>query len=262
MRSPTGKLSDPTDPTSRRLDSREERFVEGYLVHLNPEKAALDAGYSPTVARTKAYQWVSYGEHSKPHLLAAIQSMKIKRMERVNATHDDVIERLSDIALTDSGELMELRRVCCRFCYGKDGLYQERPAERHARWQEHQALLKKVPENKWHLLPPFDDLGGVGYDSRRPPVETCCQCEGEGELQPFVKDTRALSKSAARAFAGFRQTREGVEVKVHDQTKALELLGRHYGMFADRQIHQNPDGSPVEPVGAIMFVGHKALAKD
>lgn len=37
-----------------------------------------------------------------------------------------------------------------------------------------------------------------------------------------------------RAIAGIKEGRNGVEIKLNDKGKALELLGRHLGMFKDR----------------------------
>jgi phage terminase small subunit len=40
-----------------------------------------------------------------------------------------------------------------------------------------------------------------------------------------------------------------VKFKLHPKTGTLELLGKHFRMFADRQQHEftNPDGSPIAP---------------
>ncbi|MDL2401582.1 terminase small subunit [Rhizobium mayense] len=45
-----------------RLTHREIRFVREYLIDLDPKRAAIEAGYSKTVAASKAYQWVSNGK--------------------------------------------------------------------------------------------------------------------------------------------------------------------------------------------------------
>lgn len=36
------------------------------------------------------------------------------------------------------------------------------------------------------------------------------------------------------AIAGIKEGRDGVEVSICDKVKALELLGRHLGMFKDK----------------------------
>lgn len=52
--------------------------------------------------------------------------------------------------------------------------------------------------------------------------------------QVFIKDTAGLSENQIKAVAGIKQGKFGIEVKLNDKEKALELLGRHLGMFKDR----------------------------
>ena len=60
----------------------------------------------------------------------------------------------------------------------------------------------------------------------------------EGTLSPIQvvspKDTGALSDDQRAAIAGIKQGANGIEIKLHDKIKALELLGRHIGMFNDK----------------------------
>lgn len=50
----------------------------------------------------------------------------------------------------------------------------------------------------------------------------------------IVKDTASLSDTQIKALAGIKESRGGIEVKLNDKLKALELLGRHLGMFKDK----------------------------
>ena len=52
--------------------------------------------------------------------------------------------------------------------------------------------------------------------------------------QVIIKDTSGLSENQIKAIAGIKQGKFGIEVKLNDKEKALELLGRHLGMFKDR----------------------------
>lgn len=89
----------------RKLDAKEQRFVDEYLVHLDPKKAAIDAGYSKTVAASKAYQWVSNSK-VKPHVYAAIKEAQQKRSERTHITADRVLQELARIAFFDPRKLL------------------------------------------------------------------------------------------------------------------------------------------------------------
>ena len=50
----------------------------------------------------------------------------------------------------------------------------------------------------------------------------------------IIKDTSGLSENQIKAIAGIKQSKFGIELKLNDKEKALELLGRHLGMFKDR----------------------------
>lgn len=50
----------------------------------------------------------------------------------------------------------------------------------------------------------------------------------------IVKDTDALTEDQIRAIAGIKEGANGIEVKLNDKEKALELLGRHLGMWNDK----------------------------
>ena len=51
-----------------------------------------------------------------------------------------------------------------------------------------------------------------------------------------VKPTSKVPKEKLPAIAGIKYTQVGsVEIKLHDKVKALELLGKHLGVFDDRR---------------------------
>lgn len=49
-----------------------------------------------------------------------------------------------------------------------------------------------------------------------------------------IKDTDTLTEDQIRAIAGIKEGANGIEVKLNDKEKALELLGRHLGMWNDK----------------------------
>lgn len=49
-----------------------------------------------------------------------------------------------------------------------------------------------------------------------------------------LTETAELSADQRAAIASIKQGANGVEIKLHDKIKALELLGRHIGMFNDK----------------------------
>ena len=81
--------------TAKQLDAREQRFVEEYLLDLDPKRAALEAGYAGTTAASKAYQWVS-NIKVKPHVFRAIAEAQAERSERTKIDADWVLETIFD----------------------------------------------------------------------------------------------------------------------------------------------------------------------
>ena len=51
----------------------------------------------------------------------------------------------------------------------------------------------------------------------------------EGEVR--VKDTGLLTDAQRSAIAGIKDSGKGVEIKLHDKQKALELLVKYLGLF-------------------------------
>lgn len=49
-----------------------------------------------------------------------------------------------------------------------------------------------------------------------------------------VKSTSELTEEQVRAISGIKEGANGIEIKLNDKEKALELLGRHLGMFKDK----------------------------
>lgn len=49
-----------------------------------------------------------------------------------------------------------------------------------------------------------------------------------------IKNTTELSDKQISAIAGIKEGTNGIEIKLNDKEKALELLGRHLGMWNDK----------------------------
>lgn len=90
----------------KKLDQREQRFVEEYLVDLDPKRAALNAGYSKTTAASKAYQWVSNGK-VKPHVFDAVREAQAARSEQTGIDAAWVLNRLAAEADADLADLYD-----------------------------------------------------------------------------------------------------------------------------------------------------------
>lgn len=78
----------------KKLTNREKLFALEYLADekMNAERAALNAGYSASVARTKAFVWVSKSkQNKKPHLAEFIE----EKMKKIENNYDREIEEIT-----------------------------------------------------------------------------------------------------------------------------------------------------------------------
>lgn len=77
------------------LTAKERLFVAEYLLDVDPKRAAIAAGYSKTMAATKAYQWVSKSK-VKPNVFEAIQEAMGKRAKKIEIDSDYVLFAIHD----------------------------------------------------------------------------------------------------------------------------------------------------------------------
>ncbi|MCM1513359.1 MAG: terminase small subunit [Oxalobacter formigenes] len=75
-----------------KLTSRQQRFVDEYLVDLNATQAAIRAGYSRKTANRIASENLS-----KPDIQQAISEAMRRQQERTELTADDVIRDLCEV---------------------------------------------------------------------------------------------------------------------------------------------------------------------
>lgn len=210
-------------PTARALTDKQARFCEEYLVDLNATQAALRAGYSLKSAKEIGSQLLG-----KPLVAARIHELQAQRSQRTEITVDAVLRRWWDMVTADPNELVEFRRSCCRHCYGENFEYhltQREFDKREADWAK--AKGRKPTDI-------FEPLGGTGFDARKPPNPECPECFGDGVGAAHFKDTRSLSAGARMLYAGVKETKEGIEIKMHSQADALTNVARHLGMFTEK----------------------------
>lgn len=99
-----------SDRKAKKISAMDRVFIIEYLKDLDVPRAALAAGYSKSMANSKAFQWVSHG-NVKPLVFEAIQAGLKKRLDRNEMTVDRVIKELSRIAFVDTRKLFDERGV-------------------------------------------------------------------------------------------------------------------------------------------------------
>jgi phage terminase small subunit len=206
------------------LTEKQKRFVAEYLIDLNATQAAIRAGYSPKTAKEIGAQNLT-----KLNIQNAIEAAQNKREQRTEITQDMVLQRWWAIATADPNEIIHLRRVCCRHCFGVEHRYQWTDEAEYMRAVE--SAKASAKEGEQPQIP--SDDGGFGFDPLLRPHPKCPKCHGEGFSEIYSADTRDLGSQAKLLYAGLKPTAAGVEIKLHDQQKALESVARHLGMFDD-----------------------------
>ncbi len=213
-----------------KLTPKQENFVQGLFAGMSQREAYKKAGYdcskmSDVVIDVRACE---LAKNSK--IKVRLQSLQDEVKDRNIIKAEDVLQRWYDIATADPNEIMHLRRVCCRHCHGKGFQFQWRD---EAEYQAAVDSITKIAESKGEepVLPSND--GGYGFNKTVRPNPNCPYCFGEGSAELHVTDTRDLSPQAKLLYAGAKHTQAGIEIKLQDQSKALENVTRIMGMYKD-----------------------------
>lgn len=227
------------------VTARQRQFVVEYLIDFNGTQAAIRAGYTQNAASEAAYSLLSNSQ-----VAAAIEDKIAERLEVAELSVDWVLRQWKQIAEADPAELIRAELQCCRHCYGVNHRYQ------WTRFEHEEACERAAAHRCGKNCEPFCGKavppaapGGFEFDPHRAPVAECPVCHGEGETQVRIADTLHLKGSARRLYAGIKQTKDGIEIKMRDQDAALQSISKYLGMVVARTTVSNPDGSPLIPAG-------------
>lgn len=215
------------------LTDREERFCQEYLLDLNATrayKACASAG-SNGAASVEGSRLLR-----KPKIQQRIQELMEQRAARLQITTDNVLQRLWSMATADARKLVEYRVGSCRYCWGMYSQYQYTEAEFGAAQDKHiREQSEKSRRDASHQPAPCPERGGTGFDPNKPSNPECPECWGRGRGTVILHDTRELSGGEALIFAGLKVSADGtVDIKTHSPFEALQLIGRHLGMWSDK----------------------------
>lgn len=222
------KAKEPERP-ERPLTGKQAAFVAEYLIDMSATQAAIRAGYSTRTAAA-----IGAENLTKPQIASAIQAAQAKRAERLEITADALVRQNWELANADPNELIQFRRVCCRHCYGINFEYQFTHAEMTRAFRSWEA---KQTKNSKEV---FDRQGGEGFDRRKPPRDDCPECNGMGDGEVFLHDTRNLSPAARLLYAGVKQTKDGIEIKMHSQQDARSEVAKLLGFYKEKESSVDP----------------------
>ncbi len=165
------------------------------MAKLTPKQKAFIDEYLIDLNATQAAIRAGYSQNTASRIA----------IELLNKTHvsEKIQERMKDrekrTEITQDKVLAELAKIA--FANGAD-------------------FAKVIQKSR--LIPQYDNRGNeIGK-------QEILYTDVEVEL------TDQVPKDKLAAIAGIKSTKEGIEVKMNDKVKALELIGRHLGMFNDK----------------------------
>lgn len=218
------------------LTPNQSAFVAFYVDSRNGTESYRRA-YNPTRSSDTTIAKAAFELLRVPHVASAVQAGIEEQRQAAIAglqyTVKDALVRLIETASADPNELIGLRVGCCRFCHGDGHRYQWREREYLEACSTVEAR-NGSPKRTGEEEPLPDPAGGFGYDHTLPPHDECPECRGEGVERIVARDTTKLSRGARMLYRGVKQTRNGIEVVLADQDKALQDAIRILGGFNDQ----------------------------
>lgn len=208
------------------LSASEERFAEEYLIDLNGTHAYMRVfpGVNAKSARTLGARMLA-----KVGVAQKVAVLKQERSGRLQLESDQVLRVVSDIYFCDTRELVGYWVGSCRYCWGQGHRFQRTDGELDHDRDAHEEKQDANADGK--AARAFNEKGGGGFQAGRKPNPGCPSCAGAGQGRAVINDTRTLSAAARALYAGVKEGKDGVEVKIHDKLTAGDKLFRHMGLY-------------------------------
>lgn len=252
-------VADPAGMSKKsapKITEKQKEFARQYLV-LNDASAAYRASYDVRSMSAAAISVAASRLLADPIVQAFVEQRRERAAFKFEVTEQMILELWWKIATADPNALIRHRRVCCRFCHGEDHGYQWRDEAEWVQAITAEEMLAKA-EDREPILPEY--AGGFGFNAAADPQEECPRCAGEGLGDVFVADTNKLEGAARILYAGVKQTRDGIEIKMRDQDAAAANIARYLGMFHDR-MPGKANGNPIPPAAVLLAKSPTEAAK-
>jgi phage terminase small subunit len=204
------------------LRERRARFAGHFVQSRNPEEAyrlafVVDKTTTASMVLSEAEKLLR-----DPDVRREVQELRDTAAAQTLVSIRDLLQDWHDIATADPNELVSVVADCCRFCHGIDHKYQ---------WADIAEWAKGCDAALAAKMNPPSDEGGYGYDAGAEPAPSCPACFGRGYTHVVVHDTRRLSPRARKLYKSAKETKNGIEVSMHDQQAARESLAKVLGAF-------------------------------
>lgn len=230
--------------TNSELNDKERMFVAEYVKDFDPTRAAQTLGLS----YRQGYRMLN-----SEHVSKAIQDATEKRLLAASLSGEDIIKMWADAIKFDMNELVELRRRPCGYCYAEGGQPELIMAEYWDQKEDHdklrRSLLRADPENDIGEFPPMTAFKFIDVGKR--PNPECPICHGHGIPMRYMKDTRDLSPTARRMYAGIEQVKGDLNFVVLSKERAMDNLARALGLFKDKEEAKEGNGPTADALQDI-----------
>jgi phage terminase small subunit len=233
------------------LAGKQPVFVAEYVANelagspLTLHEVAVKAGYAPKSASVTASQLLA-----DPKITQAISERKRLLAEQAAGQIDvdalRVLREWAEIATADPTDVVTVRRLNCRHCWGFQFKYQRTDAEYAKECAEEMQMASAMGRDA--ELDQFG--GGNGFRHTREPNPDCPECDGEGVEDVFIRDLRKLKGPARKLIAGVKNGKFGIEVMFRDQDAALRNLAQYLGLLVNKNEHTGANGGPIKTENA------------
>lgn len=190
-----------------------------------------------------------------PDVEAEIARLIKEKADQSVKSAADVTNEFLHVAFADPGDIVQHRRLCCRFCHGVDHKYQWRDADE---FEEAIEAFEAVMAKRKRRAP--NDEGGYGFAHNKPPHPGCPKCMGEGTPDVFIVDTTKLTPEKRRLIERVRVTKDGIEIRFRNQSDALTKAGQMLGGFKSTVVLQNPDGTAIQNAPTLVALAPEDAA--
>lgn len=141
--------------------------------------------------------------HVKNDNTAAAAATRLMNVPEIKEYIDERIkDRLGRIEVTQDNVIQELAAVAFANCSEYSKVVTK-------------PVMMKTPSGDY--VPALDSEGNQMY----------CQAVE-------ITETKELTRRQIKAISGIKQGKNGIELSTYDKVKALELLGKHLGIFKDK----------------------------
>lgn len=220
------------------LNPRERMFVQEYLIDLNASAAWIRAGYKPN--RHNAARKIT-----EKHIADAVAVEMAARSKRLQVDQDIVLQELVKIGKCDFRKLFEARTAATPVtgvelylqsrASGEERAFEALPKEAQAAWHAAAARIPPVTGGFFLKSPDAIDDATAGAVAG---VEVVTKSAGDGEVEYLHK------------------------IKFIEKTGALNLIGRHLGMWSGTGTPRVPSDPPADgrsgdapsPGGVVIYI--------